>query len=768
MARLRKASPLEPSIFSRQPSQALPTRSSPRKAVREVSYVVSSDEDEENVPLRPKPSKRDHSDPSSFFQDDTFYMSKSNASPSISTLTPRKQRILRPVESNSRLLRKLSDESLASPEKRPGSERRARRERIGTQDIDMEVGRKRTLLYAKSLARSVAGRELRKASSRIDVVDSAEVWSPSKTKEKKEPAVLEIEIEAEPEEETSILCGDEGDMAQEEEQQQVETNNVEEPTVEECDSDDDEDIVLPVRSRQRRPQRCIESDLESENEGIAAADEVPKQPAAELEELEPLVSMRPPHRKGHSTISNWAQEVVDLTDSPKAPDSFILPESTRARSSSFAVSRPATSSSDGLQPFLTYSPTPTKRRSPCKAPPIPRPTTPTLAPPSPTKLVSPSKKQQHIPKAPDLRPSLDAFWNPEVVNDWNDHHSPAKPLVSPRKQQWREDVVKMMGSIDLEEESSSEEAYTSPIANPKKKTSRSQPPQKSSSDVSTPTVQQIRAQRKEFTERKHDIAASFLAELDDTICSGTISSLSQATGGIKLIWSKTLKTTAGRANWRREVIRLRTSSPGEAPTYTTETRHHCSIELASKVIDDEHRLYNVLAHEFCHLTTFMISEVRNNPHGAEFKAWGRKVSDAFRDRDVEVTTKHSYAIEYKFVWECVSCGYEFKRHSRSVDTKRHSCGKCKGALVQTKPTPRGGVVGKDGKVGEAKKSDYQIFVKANFARVKGEMAAQGLNKQMGRVMEVVAREYREKKEREKNVSKKVVDELDEALEGLKL
>ncbi|KAJ4338013.1 hypothetical protein N0V95_008186 [Ascochyta clinopodiicola] len=739
MARLRKASPLEPSIFPQQPRQALPTRSSPRKAVREVSYVVSSDEDEENVPLRPKPSKRDLSDPSSFFQDDTFYTSKPNASPSISILTPRKQRVLRPVESNSRLLRKLSDESLASPEKRPGSERRARRERIAAHEIDTDVGRKRNLLYAKSLARSVAGRELRKASSRFDVLEGAEVRSPSKTREDKEPVVAEIEIEAEPEEETSILCGDEGDMAQEDDQERLETNDVEESTVEECNSDDDEDIVLPVRSRQRRPQRRIESDSESEYEEKAVVEEVQEQPAAELE-AEPLVSMRPPHRKGHNAISNWAQEVVDLTDSPKAPDSFILPD----------------------------SPTPTKKRSPCKAPPVPRPTTPTLAPPSPTKLVSPSKKKQHIPKVPDLRPSLDAFWNPEVVNDWNDRHSPAKPLVSPRKQQWREDVVKMMGGMDLEEESGSEETYTSPIVSPKKKTFRPQTIKKPTSDISTPTVQQIRAQRKEFTERKHDIAASFLAELDNTICSGTISSLSQATGGIKLIWSKTLNTTAGRANWRREVIRVRTSPTDSAPTYTTETRHHCSIELASKVIDDENRLYNVLAHEFCHLTTFMISEVRNNPHGAEFKAWGRKVSDAFRDRDVEVTTKHSYAIEYKFVWECVSCGYEFKRHSRSVDTKRHSCGKCKGALVQTKPTPRGGGVGKDGKVGEVKRSEYQIFVKANFARIKSEMAAQGLDTQMGRVMEVVAREYREKKEREKKVAEEVVHDLDEALEGLKL
>jgi predicted SprT family Zn-dependent metalloprotease len=231
-----------------------------------------------------------------------------------------------------------------------------------------------------------------------------------------------------------------------------------------------------------------------------------------------------------------------------------------------------------------------------------------------------------------------------------------------------------------------------------------------------------------------------------------------------LVWSKTLNTTAGRANWRREVIRVKSSS--NPPVYTTEVRHHCSIELASKVIDDDERLFNVLAHEFCHLLTFMISEVRNNPHGAEFKAWGRKVSSAFADRGVEVTTKHSYAIEYKFVWECVSCGYEFKRHSRSVDTTRHSCGKCKGKLVQTKPVPRNGGAGKNGE--GPKQSEYQVFVKENFKKVKAEMALQGLDTQMGKVMEVVAKQYRERKKEKEATSVKAVDTLDDALKELKL
>ncbi|OCL01923.1 hypothetical protein AOQ84DRAFT_270687, partial [Glonium stellatum] len=213
--------------------------------------------------------------------------------------------------------------------------------------------------------------------------------------------------------------------------------------------------------------------------------------------------------------------------------------------------------------------------------------------------------------------------------------------------------------------------------------------------------------RKAFTERKHELTKSFLHELDDTIAGGKIGELAAPCGGVKIVWSKKLNSTAGRANWRRETVRTR----GEDGEVVTVYRHHASIELAEKVIDDEDRLLNVLAHEYCHLTTFMISNMRTNPHGAEFKSWATKVSRAFASRGVTVTTKHSYDIAYKYIWECASCGHEFKRHSKSVDPTRHTCGKCKGTLVQTKPPVR------KGKGGEGK-GEYQVFVKENFQKVK--------------------------------------------------
>merc|ERR1712000_117810 len=97
----------------------------------------------------------------------------------------------------------------------------------------------------------------------------------------------------------------------------------------------------------------------------------------------------------------------------------------------------------------------------------------------------------------------------------------------------------------------------------------------------------------------------------------------------------------------------------------------------------------------------MITGMTSNPHGKEFKVWASKCSQAFAARGVNVTTKHSYEIDFKYVWECTACGIEVKRHSKSVDPKKHRCGSCKSTLKQTKRTPRG----------SGKPSEYQLFVK---------------------------------------------------------
>jgi len=270
------------------------------------------------------------------------------------------------------------------------------------------------------------------------------------------------------------------------------------------------------------------------------------------------------------------------------------------------------------------------------------------------------------------------------VDDWNDEHSPRKQLFP--------DPTK-----------------ASPAKKPAAAAMQKGP--------------SAREAKKAFAQAKHNLAAAFLQELDSVITDNKLAALTSSTGGIKLLWSNKLNTTAGRANWKRETQRAVTGG-------ATSTHHHASIELAEKVIDDEHRLLNVIAHEFCHLANFMISGVTNNPHGREFKVWAAKCTEAFGHRGIQVTTKHSYEIDFKYVWECVDCGINYKRHSKSINPERQRCGvpACRGLLKQTKPAPRGGAMAAAG-MGAAKEggdaikkepTEYQKFMKEEMKRVREE------------------------------------------------
>lgn len=292
---------------------------------------------------------------------------------------------------------------------------------------------------------------------------------------------------------------------------------------------------------------------------------------------------------------------------------------------------------------------------------------------------------------------MDTFWDQEFIDEWNDEHSPEKQLFPP--------------------------SAMPPSSSPAKKAGGPSSPKKSSDATAQ------RAAKKAFSEAKHEVAAKFLKELDERITDNKLSELSASTGGIRIEWSNKLNTTAGRAHWKRETVK------GQVPK---QYRHHASIELAEKVIDDEHRLLNVIAHEFCHLANFMVTGITKNPHGKEFKAWGTKVSRVFgKARGIEVTTKHRYEIDFKYVWACTACMLEYKRHSKSIHLDRHRCGRCKSALKQIKPVPRGsggaaatgaGGGGGGGATTQAdgaatkKESEYQRFMKEQMKIIKAENA----------------------------------------------
>lgn len=109
----------------------------------------------------------------------------------------------------------------------------------------------------------------------------------------------------------------------------------------------------------------------------------------------------------------------------------------------------------------------------------------------------------------------------------------------------------------------------------------------------------------------------------------------------------------------------------------------------------------------------------------------RKCSKKLAHHDVEVTTRHSYDIDYKYVWQCLSCNTLFKRHSKSIDPKKQACGSCTSRLVQIKPTPR-----------NRNQTDYQLFVKSQFQIVKIENPKAS----HASIMQILSSRYREEQE----------------------
>lgn len=247
--------------------------------------------------------------------------------------TPKKQRALRPVASNSRLLRKLSNESLATPE---------RKDRRGLSLREDGLGLGLGFSYSKSLARTLARRGVgkEKVDKKIEVAVQVQQVD--------ESPVDEEEVDQ------SLWCGDEDEPAI------LEKGDA--GPDKEAEEDEDEDPVVDVRNRRRNlPIRTLqpESDNDADKENMEAVIDVQSQRQSlkaqpgDLGSQEEILSpFKVPFRKGHSTISSWAQDVVDLTSSPEPPQSFILPPPTRP-SSFEASSRPTSSYSSDMAAVLT-------------------------------------------------------------------------------------------------------------------------------------------------------------------------------------------------------------------------------------------------------------------------------------------------------------------------------------------------------------------------------------------------------------------------------
>ncbi len=103
-----------------------------------------------------------------------------------------------------------------------------------------------------------------------------------------------------------------------------------------------------------------------------------------------------------------------------------------------------------------------------------------------------------------------------------------------------------------------------------------------------------------------------------------------------------------------------------------------SLKLASKVLDSADRLRDTLIHEMCHAATWVVSGCPDG-HGPIWKDWAARSRRRFPDLPV-IGRCHSYVIRTKYTYRCVKCGQCVNRHSKSLDTDKYRCGKCKGAF----------------------------------------------------------------------------------------
>jgi predicted SprT family Zn-dependent metalloprotease len=235
--------------------------------------------------------------------------------------------------------------------------------------------------------------------------------------------------------------------------------------------------------------------------------------------------------------------------------------------------------------------------------------------------------------------------------------------------------------------------------------------------------------RLQFPKIRDQLTAAFFSEFDRKAFHG-------ATSNVEIVWNKKLTTTAGLTRLRRCKANM---TPG------VPLKRLACIELSTKVVDSEERLRTTLLRELVHAVVWIVDGVDKPPHGSHFKKWARVAMN--RIPDVKVTTTHSYEIDYKYIWKCsnLECTSIVKRHSKSFDTARYRCGKCKGTFVATH------AFGSSSR-SQSRPSAYNIYVKEQTKGVREKLqraqkrrGVQNPKVSQAEVMKECARLWRESK-----------------------
>ncbi|XP_001354739.2 uncharacterized protein Gcna [Drosophila pseudoobscura] len=186
---------------------------------------------------------------------------------------------------------------------------------------------------------------------------------------------------------------------------------------------------------------------------------------------------------------------------------------------------------------------------------------------------------------------------------------------------------------------------------------------------------------------------------------------------VTITWSKLLRNTAGRCMNKRKF-----------------NQRISVVELSVKVLTTADRLRCTLIHELCHAATWVFNG--EGGHGRVWKNWANRANKKYPELPA-ITVCHSYSIEFKYTYKCVSCQLDSHAHSRSRKVENLRCRLCRGpiTLFLNKKDKLGNTVSKP--AGEAK--GFAKFVKDNFKKYK-----QG-NVPHKEVMSLLSAEYAKQK-----------------------
>ncbi|KAK7498722.1 hypothetical protein BaRGS_00010099 [Batillaria attramentaria] len=220
----------------------------------------------------------------------------------------------------------------------------------------------------------------------------------------------------------------------------------------------------------------------------------------------------------------------------------------------------------------------------------------------------------------------------------------------------------------------------------------------------------------QFRQRREEISSRLFKLFNTTIFDN------QLPVDMGIVWNKRLLKTAGRCKEKR-----------------IGDRREAAIELSVKVCDSAERARDTLVHEMCHAAVWLISGVKEG-HGPHWKYWARKANKVHPEIPI-IQRCHDYTISTKYIYRCTKCGYQIGRHSKSLDTDRKICGRCRGQF-QLLLASAGGAAS-DGSACPTPRTPrtpnpFAMFVKENYGSVK----KQGLSHK--EVMNQLSKDFAEK------------------------